>query len=339
MKAGYYVCVCIIILLIIIFLITRYYLVYNYTTIVTVSDGELLDILCLHDKHDIIIFYAVYRVNRGHQVNMTAALKAVLLNGQLEKNEWIFNAEDYNLPKNGKLTFRFRCDTCNGVNSGVNIITEEFDQGEAFAKQTKQKKVTFSKDSYEPQRIYPKYTPYVPEFPTSHRNADIIPILPGNSQSNIERDSYGVSSESAQYSNILTGIGKRDLIQRLTPSKFNYLSNDEIDISCMYNLDNLLTNLKESELTGDSPMSAVTNVFDRKYPQISLTSKLAQIDPEYLPNGLFNDAQGLNNLLDSSKGWGKNTSASFNPPFDSFTSSNLSSRRVLFTDGEIKRSE
>ena len=323
MKAGIYVCLCILMLLILIFLITRYYVVYNYTYIVTVSDGELLDILCLHDKHDIEIFYAVYRVSRGNQINMTAALSAVLQNGQLEQNNWIFNASDYNLPKNGKLTFRFKCNTCNLHNKSTiqNIQNQNV-----------------QKNNYEPKRIDIKYTPYVPELPTSFRNADQIPILPGNSQSNIERDSYGVSAESAQYPNMITGVGKRDLIQKLTPSSVNFDDKND-NLSSFTDLDNLLTNLKESELTGDSPMSAVTNVFDRKYPQISLTSKLAQIDPEYLPNGLFNDAQGLNNLLDSSKGWGKNTSASFNPPFDSFTSSNLSSRRVLFTDGEIKMSE
>jgi hypothetical protein len=263
---------------------------------------------------------------------MTTALKTLLQNGQLENNGWIFNAEDYNLPKNGKLTFRFKCNTCNLINEETSLDHQ-----------------SNKKEKYEPTRIYQKYTPYVPEFPTSYRNADIIPILPGNSQSTIERDSYGVSSESAQYPNMITGVGKRDLIQRLTPSSVNYLPYSETEVFSMYNLDNLLANIKESELTGDSPMSAVTNVFDRKYPQMSIPSKFAHIDPEYLPNGLFNDAQGINNLLQSSKGWGKvsdNDWSDKNSDLneDSYNlginnSNNIKDRRPMFSDGEIGRNE
>ena len=328
MKAGTYVCLCIIMLLILIFLITRYYLVYNYTNIVTVNDGELLDIFCLKDKHDIEIFYAGYRIRRGNKINMTAALSAVLQNGQLEQNNWIFNASDYNLPKNGKLTFRFKCNTCNLHNKSTiqNVQNQNV-----------------QKNNYEPKRIDIKYTPYVPELPTSFRNADQIPILPGNSQSNIERDSYGVSAESAQYPNMITGVGKRDLIQKLTPSSVNFDDKND-NLSSFTDLDSLLTNLKESELTGDSPMSFVTNVFDRKYPQISLTSKLAHIDPEYLPNGLFNDAQGLNNLLSSSKGWGKDTSAGldqqlFVTKYNNTNNNKTADRRPMFTDGEVGMTE
>ena len=189
MKSGIYICLCIVLLLILMFLFMRYYLAYNYTDVVTVNDDELLDILCLKKHHDTEIFYATYRIGRGNQINLTSALNAALIhNGALESHDWVFHAEDYNLPKGGQLTFRFKCNTCNSSNT-----TND----------------TASTDTYIPKRINMTYAPYIPEFPTTHRNADNIPIqLPGNSQSNIANDSYATSAESAQPSNIVSGIGK-----------------------------------------------------------------------------------------------------------------------------------
>ena len=58
MKLGIYLCICILIILIIIFISVRYYLVYNYTTLITIYDGNFLKIDCPY--YNIDYLYAIY---------------------------------------------------------------------------------------------------------------------------------------------------------------------------------------------------------------------------------------------------------------------------------------
>ena len=225
MKAGFYVCICILILLILMFLITRYYLNYEYTSVVTVGDGELLDLNCLTKNHNIEIFYAAYRVRRGEQFNMKNSLNALLKNEQLAQNGGIFNASAYNLPSGGKLTFRFKCNTCNSghTNDIIPITNPDDENKEILYKLIPVSEDSTTKNSFEPKRINLSYSAYVPPFPTTNRNAEGTVYLPGNPQTLIIPDSYGTSAESAQYPNFISGIGKRNLVPRLTPNPINHV--------------------------------------------------------------------------------------------------------------------
>ena len=269
MKLGIYLCICILIILIIIFISVRYYLVYNYTTLITIYDGNFLKIDCPY--YNIDYLYAIYSLKRGKKINMILSINKIIEN--IQKNKFNrFIATDYNLPANGKLIIRYRC--------------------------------KYEKNTFFPKKNNIEYSPDIPIFPVTGRNAEGTVTGMGNSQSYILQDSTATSPETASKPNILTGTGQYDIVQRLQVNPFN--QERPFNSHNSSSLKNLLANTHsceadannhESKLTGDSPMSYVTNGFAKKYPTNSVTSKLAIIDPEYYPNGLYNEAQGLNNLL------------------------------------------
>jgi hypothetical protein len=74
----------------------------------------------------------------------------------------------------------------------------------------------------------------------------------------------------------------------------------KVDTSIKYNnLDSMLTDIEKNENSAsnsfvkDSPNSYYSNIFSRKYPKNSVTSKLAKIDSEYILGGLKGDARLL----------------------------------------------
>lgn len=121
-------------------------------------------------------------------------------------------------------------------------------------------------------------TPFIPVHSSSTQNSAYW---------NGENDTH-----EEQLNNILNPINNyADLISM---KKRINTSIDNNDIDNTLNDIEKLENSMARDFTNDSPMSYVSNIFNRKYPKNSNTSILASIDPEYIHGGLRGDAKLLN---------------------------------------------
>jgi hypothetical protein len=214
MNIAIYVAIVIIVILIIFYICFRQNLIQNQSTTITVNDGGSLNHECFYNKATKIIF-CHYIVNNSKFI-FTDTLNNILSNWS-DDTTFIFNAEDYNLPKNGILKIRFVCNLAknNFANTGA----------------------------------------VIPINSSSTQN----PIYSGNTNESYFLKQIGTAKQENKLYEILDDIEKKENSQN---AKQYALENNYFE-----------------------------NIFARKYPHTSITSKLANIDPEYIIGGLSGDAR------------------------------------------------
>ena len=251
----------------------------------------------------------------------------------------IFNAENFDLPPNGKLKFRYICDSCNGVDrvylddndnlidSKGNIINDDGNiqnyinnssggsgsrnggngsrngsngsrngsngsrNGSNGGKNNfiganqiqneynlMTKNYVANRANYNKKIYKDSPNPFIPVHSSSTQNSSYW-----NGENNsYEEQLYNMLNPTNRYADLLS-------MERRINSSIN---NNDID-NTLNNIE-ALENSISRDFANDSPMSYVSNIFNRKYPKMSNTSVLANIDPEYIHGGLRGDAKLLN---------------------------------------------
>jgi hypothetical protein len=263
------------------------------------------------------------------------------INTSKENNQqmMIFNAENFDLPPNGKLKFRYICDSCNGVDrvylddndnlidSKGNIINDDGNiqnyinnssggsgsrnggngsrngsngsrngsngsrNGSNGGKNNfiganqiqneynlMTKNYVANRANYNKKIYKDSPNPFIPVHSSSTQNSSYW-----NGENNsYEEQLYNMLNPTNRYADLLS-------MERRINSSIN---NNDID-NTLNNIE-ALENSISRDFANDSPMSYVSNIFNRKYPKMSNTSVLANIDPEYIHGGLRGDAKLLN---------------------------------------------
>lgn len=318
MNITIYIALIIILLLIILFISLKYYLIYTHSVYIEVDDNAPIENTCLY-QHKCNIQFCNYIVD-GKKYIITK-----LLMDELKTNNQIFNSQNFNLPPNGKFKIRYICDSCNGVDRPItdsdgnpinsqgkpiysddniingpinsqgkdkfinaatieneyNAMTEDYVANRAnynrlFNKGSRQQNNQTQQNNIQQQKDTP--TPFISVHSSSTQNS---------SYWNGENNSY-----EDQLYNMLNPIN--NYADLLSMEKRINTSIDNNDIDNTLNDIEKLENSMARDFTNDSPMSYVSNIFNKKYPKNSNTSILASIDPEYIHGGLRGDAKLLN---------------------------------------------
>ena len=223
MNITIYVAIAIIIILIIFYFCFKQYLIQSQSTTITVADGFPINHECLYNKKTKIIF--CHYIVKGKKVLFTDMINTILSNWNSE-DSFIFNAEDYNLEKNGILKIRFVC----------NVLKNNFENNSPSLRSN---------------------SPIIPINSTSTQN----PIYSGKTNESYFLEQINKAKKENQLYTLLDNIEKKENNQNSTSytAENNYFD----------------------------------NIFNRRYPHTSITSKLANIDPEYLIGGLRGEARLL----------------------------------------------
>lgn len=285
MNITIYIALIIILLLIILFISLKFYLTNTHSSYIEVDDNAPIETKCLYD-HTYNIQYCNYMAN-GKKYIITKTIIDALKNNKPQ--ELTFNAETYNLPPNGKLKIRYICDTCNKIDR-LPVNNNNF-----VVKKKASKIDKFVPNMYKMQNKYDDMTEDYIASRANYNKVDgpspFIPIHSSSTQNSLYWNRKNASQED-QLNNILNPINRHaDLLS------INKIINTSIDNN---NIDNILNDIETLEnsisrdFTNDSPMSYVSNIFNKKYPKNSNTSVLANIDTEYIHGGLRGDAKLLN---------------------------------------------
>jgi hypothetical protein len=347
MNITIYIALIIILLLIIVFISLKYYLIRTHTTYITVNDNTpILDECLFHHNYE--LQYCNY-IAGGKKYIITELFNNEI-NASKENNQqmMIFNAENFDLPPNGKLKFRYICDSCNGVNriflddndnlvdSKGNIINDDGNiqnyitnsssgnssggnssggnssggnssggnssGGNSSGGNSSGGNSSGGKNNFiGANQIQNEYNLMTKNYVANRANYN----------KKIYRDSpnpfipvHSSSTQNSAYWNGANNSYEEQLHNMLNPANryADLLSMEKrINSSIDYNnIDNTLNSIEALEnsisrdFANDSPMSYVSNIFNRKYPKMSNTSVLANIDPEYIHGGLRGDAKLLN---------------------------------------------
>uniref|UniRef100_A0A6C0I120 Uncharacterized protein n=1 Tax=viral metagenome TaxID=1070528 RepID=A0A6C0I120_9ZZZZ len=317
MNITIYIALIIILLLIILFISLKYYLINTHSTYIEIDDNGYIEDRCLYD-HDYNIQYCNYVVD-GKKYIITELFINELKNN---KSMTTFNAENFDLPPNGKLKLRYICDSCNGVDRTIlddkgnpidkngnftnddgnpidangNLIDKNGNPIDADGNPISNKNKFANANA-----IQNEYNLMTEDYVADRANYNkkiykdspnaFIPVHSTSTQNsaywNGENNSY-----DEQLHNMLNPINRyADLISMEKRINIS-IGNNDID-STLYDIEKL-ENSMARDFTNDSPMSYVSNIFNRKYPKNSNTSILANIDPEYIHGGLRGDAKLLN---------------------------------------------
>jgi hypothetical protein len=330
MNITIYIALIILLLLIILFISLKYYLVYTHSVYIEVDDNTPIENTCLY-HHKCNIQFCNY-VADGKKYIITKLLMNELnqlkINSQLNNDNQlkIFNSQKFNLPPNGKFKIRYVCDSCNGVdrpimddsgnpiNSQGKPIYNDDDIINGQNGQNGQSKNKFINAA----TIENKYNAMTEDYVANRANynrpfnkSSQNQHRPFNKNSQNQKDTptpfisvHSSSTQNSAYWNGENNSYEDQLYNMLNPinNHADLISmekriNTSIDINDIDNTLNDIEKLENSvarDFANDSPMSYVSNIFNRKYPKNSNTSILANIDPEYIHGGLRGDAKLLN---------------------------------------------
>jgi len=338
MNITIYIALIIILILIIVFICLKYYLIRTHSTYIVADDNTpILDECLFHHNYE--MQYCNY-IAGGKKYIITELFNNEI-NTSKENNQqmMIFNAENFDLPPNGKLKFRYICDSCNGVDrvylddndnlidSKGNIINDDGNiqnyinnssggsgsrnggngsrngsngsrngsngsrNGSNGGKNNfiganqiqneynlMTKNYVANRANYNKKIYKDSPNPFIPVHSSSTQNSSYW-----NGENNsYEEQLYNMLNPTNRYADLLS-------MERRINSSIN---NNDID-NTLNNIE-ALENSISRDFANDSPMSYVSNIFNRKYPKMSNTSVLANIDPEYIHGGLRGDAKLLN---------------------------------------------
>jgi hypothetical protein len=186
------------------------------------------------------------------------------------------------------------------IENEYNEMTEDYVANRAnyrtFNKSSQNSQRTFNKSSQQtfnknPQKTFNNKNRSFNRNPQKDTPTPFISVHSSSTQNSAYWNGENNSYED-QLHNIINPINNyADLISM---EKRINSSIDNNDIDNTLNDIEKLENSMARDPSNDSPMSYVSNIFNRKYPKNSNTSILANIDPEYIHGGLRGDAKLLN---------------------------------------------
>jgi len=276
MNITIYIALAIVLILIIFYFCFRAYLIKTQSTTITIEDNAPINNFCAYEDSNIID--CSYLVN-GKKYQLTKMLKKMIIDYQ--KNNFsndslgplIFNSENFNLPKNGILKIRFVCDKNNNENNKKN----KFNANNIHFVQNKYNLLT---KEYDSASYLKNKTNMIPIHSSSTQN----PIY------NMTIPALNPRRQGVKHQNMTLYSNTADLNQLKTNIESSISDNQ---ITSMINNIEKAENAMSNSFVKDSPNSYLTNIFNKKYPSTSNTSKLSYIDPEYIIGGLHGDARLL----------------------------------------------
>lgn len=285
MNTIFYIIAIIILLLIITFISLKYYLSKKYVIALNIDDNTVIENECFY-THNVNLIYCKYIVNHK-KYNVISNIQNMIKNSNGQK--LTFNAIDFDLPPNGILKIGFVCYICKskkkdkfinlaGIGGdSISIPNKKSYNGKYYTTNQLQ-------NIYDDKTGYYDLTQYVPPNEQLRNGTNIIPIHSSSTQNPVFwNNNPNFSPNTNNHEADLKSMAKK--------------INTAIENN---NVDNLLNaveveeNKQNPHYINDTPFSSYVNIFSRKYPPLSVTSVLGgYIDPEFMPDGLYNSAKLL----------------------------------------------